>query len=260
MRSVLDTKRLRVGMSAGFAPFVVAGAGCDELIGLIGEDPPQRHTAENGTTVAGLDVDLAKAVAEALGVRLEVHLTPTFREIFAPLGSGQVDAAISGITRTLERARSLSFSQPYLVSGQKLLVKDESRFASIEAVNRKDVRVGFKSGTTGESFVRGNLAAASLVAFANSDELFRALEANNLEAAIADSLVGRDMVVRKKVKSALHPVGGRRLTSESICMAARQSDGDWTDFLSLVIRELKTSGQFHRLVRRYNPWLRIQRG
>jgi ABC-type amino acid transport substrate-binding protein len=191
---------------------------------------------------------------------LELHVVDSFGALFEPLGRGDVELAMSGITRTLERAKSLAFSQPYLVSGQELLTKDITRFPTLDAVNRGGVRVGCKRGTTGESFARGTLSSVTLVPFPNSDDLFRALEANAVDAAIADALVGRDMTIRGKVTTPLHAVGGRRLTSESICMAARQGDADWTDYLSLVIREMKTSGRFHRLVRRYNPWLRMQRG
>lgn len=260
LRAILEAKKVRVGVSPGFAPLVVANGSADELIALIGADPPERRTAIDGTELAGLDVDLAQEIAAALGATLEIRIVDSFGKIFEPLGRGDVDLAISGITRTLERARSLSFSQPYLVSGQELLAKDAHRFASVNAVNRSGVKVGCKRGTTGESFARGTLPAATLVPFPDSNELFRAVESNGVDVAIADALVGRDMVIRKRVTTPLHAVGGRRLTSESICIATRQGDADWTDFLSLVIRELKTSGQFHRLVRRYNPWLRMQRG
>jgi hypothetical protein len=42
-------------------------------------------------------------------------------------------------------------------------------------------------------------------------------------------------------------------------MATRQGDGDFVEFLSLFIREMRQSGEFMRLARRYNPWLRVDR-
>ncbi|MDB4965936.1 MAG: hypothetical protein JWN44_1625, partial [Myxococcales bacterium] len=64
---------LRVGMYPGLAPFVAAGGDADELRRL-------RHATEtpvkatDGRIVAGFDVDLASAAAQALGAKLEVVL------------------------------------------------------------------------------------------------------------------------------------------------------------------------------------------
>ncbi len=246
-------------MCPGFAPFVVGGADVDSFLKLIPEDPPQPRKASNGQSVVGLDVDLAAALARALGVELEIVLVAKFDELFEPLGKSEADVVLSGVTRTLTRARVLSFSQPYLISGQEIYVWDTARFPTLEAVATTAVRVGAKQGTTGEAFVRQSLAAAAYTPYLTSDALFEGLQNGAIDAAIADALVGRDMAVRHKVRAGLVSVEARRFTSEAIAMVARQGDADWTDYLSLLVRETRTSGEFHRLAHRYNAWLRAER-
>ena len=145
------------------------------------------------------------------------------------------------------------------MSGQEVYVIDAARFVSLDAVSKPGVRVGAKQGTTGEAFARESLAAASLVGYPNSDALFTALDARAIDAAVADGLVGRDMILRKKVRAPLVSVERRRVTSESIAIAVRQGDTDWTDYVSLVLRESRSAGRFHRMARRYNAWLRAER-
>lgn len=246
-------------MSSGFAPFVIAGSEVDSFLSLIPEDRPTPRTAVDGRRVVGLDVDLAWELAEALGVSMEFVLVGRFDELFGALGRSDVDVVLSGVTRTLARARSLSFSQPYLISGQEVYVRDGARFATLESVGKTGVKVGAKQGTTGEGFVRETLSGATCVPHPDSDSLFAALESGAIDAAVADGLVGRDMILRKKVKTALVSVEARRVTSEAISMVARQGDTDWTDYLSLLVRETRNNGRFHRLAHRYNAWLRAER-
>jgi polar amino acid transport system substrate-binding protein len=259
IRGILAARKLRVGMSAGFAPFVVAGDDVDGFLALMTDDRPTPRIAVHGRRVVGLDVDLSVALAEALGVSLEIVLVERFDQLFEGLGRSDFDGVLSGVTRTLARARSLSFSQPYLISGQELYTKDATRFPTLEAVSKAGVKVGAKQGTTGEAFAKEALGGASYVPHPNSDALFAALDSGAVDVAVADGLVGRDMILRKKVKAALSSVEQRRVTAESIAMVARQGDTDWTDYLSLLVRETRTSGRFHRLAHRYNPWLRAER-
>jgi polar amino acid transport system substrate-binding protein len=202
---------------------------------------------------------LANLAARSLEVPAEIVLVSRFDELFTGLGNDQFDAVLSGVTRTLSRAASLAFSQPYLVSGQEVFVRDAPKFSTLESVNRPAVRLGVKVGTTGEAFARQNLANALISSFTTSDELFGAIGSGALDAVISDGLVGRDVLLRKKVPVPLSVVESRRVTTESFAIVTRQGDADWTAFLSLLVREVRSDGSFHQLAHRYNPWLRAER-
>jgi ABC-type amino acid transport substrate-binding protein len=259
LRRIKQTGTLRVAMSAGSAPFVLADAEADILRTLTHPDPSQLAATTDGRKVAGLDVDTALLLASELGVKLSITLVPRFDVVFDALGKGDVDAAFAGITRTVSRAASLSFSLPYLVSGQEIIVRDDPRFPSLKSVQKAGVRVGAKTGTTGETFARSTLGPATISTFPTGKELFAALDNGTIDAAVADGFVGRDAVVQKLVKTKLFSVERRRFTSESIAVALRQTDPDWTAYVSLVIRESKANGTFQKIAHRYNLWLRTER-
>lgn len=259
LRRIREQKVLRVAMSAGSAPFVLADADAETLRALTAEDPCPLVATKDQRRVAGLDVDVAALVAAGLGAALEITVVPRFEVVFDPLAAGDVDLCLAGITRTAARAESLSFSAPYLVSGQEIMVRDDARFPTLKSVQQSGVRIGAKRATTSETFARSALAMTQITTFDNGRDLFAALDAGALDGAVADGFVGRDAVVQKRVGSRLFSVERRRFTSEPIAIAVRQGDPDWTAYLSIVLHDAKENGTFQKLAHRYNIWLRVER-
>jgi polar amino acid transport system substrate-binding protein len=79
------------------------------------------------------------------------------------------------------------------------------------------------------------------------------------DAAVIDFVTARDAEVRHKVHAALVPLEGRRFTYEALAIALRQGDADWLGWLNLFLKQEKTSGAFHKLAARFNPWFRNER-
>jgi polar amino acid transport system substrate-binding protein len=255
--AIKQRQRLRVALLIGSAPFASVGADAAEVLALAPADPPPVHPATGGRIVVGLDADLVAAVAQLLGVGLELSPVERFDALFAPLARGEVDLALGGISRTATRATAVAFSLPYLTAGQEVFVLEERRFASLFEVNQPAVQVGVREGSTGQVFALRDLSRAHLRVFARPAEMFAALSQRQIDACVIDGPVGRDFALRRKLP--LHSVEKRRVTSEALAIAARQGDSDFVEFLSLFIRELRQSGEFMRLARRYNQWLRVDR-
>lgn len=249
--------RLRVGLLTGSAPFASMDQNAHEVRQLAAADPPPLHPATGGHLIVGLDADLAAAAAQLLGVELDLCPFNQFDTLFDYVGRGEVDMALGGLSRTARRASALAFSLPYLTSGQEVFVLEERRFASLLEVNQPAVRVGVREGATGQSFALRDLSRAHLCTYPSVAELFQGLARHEIDVAIADGPVGRDFALRRKLP--LYSVERRRVTTESIAIATRQGDGDFVEFLSLLIRELRQSGEFMRMARRYHHWLRVDR-
>lgn len=254
---ILRRQRLRAALLVGFAPFASIGPDTDEVLALAAADPPPVRKATDGRKLIGLDADLAAAVAQVLGVRLELTPVERFDDLFMPLGRGDVDLALGGISRTAARAISLAFSSPYLTSGQEVLCLDERRFQTLHEVNSPAIRVGVRDGSTGEAFARRDLARSTLRVYPRMRDVFQGFASREVDVCVTDGLVGRDFALRRKLT--IYSVERRRVTSEAMAMVARQGDPDFVSFLSLLIRDLRQSGEFMRLARRYNPWLRVDR-
>lgn len=250
-------RRLRVGILVGSAPFASIDQNAHEVRLLTAADPPPLHPATGGHTVVGLDADLAAAVAKLLGVELELCPFNQFDALFEQLGRGEVDMALGGLSRTAARASALAFSLPYLTSGQEVFALEERRFATLAEINQPAVRIGVRDGATGQSFAVRDLSRAHLCSYPSVAELFVGLARHEIDVAIADGPVGRDFALRRKLP--LISVERRRVTTEAIAIAARQGDSDFVEFLSLFIRELRQTGEFMHLARRYHNWLRVDR-
>ncbi|HXU71465.1 MAG TPA: transporter substrate-binding domain-containing protein [Polyangia bacterium] len=249
---------LRVGMFPGLAPFVAAGADADELARLAHVTTPPAH-ATDGRAVAGFDVDLAAAAAHALGVKLEIVLVERFDDLLPGLVDGRYDVVMSGLTRTLDRARTVAFSDPYFASGLEVLVPQSTTYATLPALAAAHARVAVRAGTTAESFARATLAGASVVALPTDAAVLGAIDRGEVDAAVIDYVTSRDAEVRGRLHAPLQALEDRRFTVEHFAFAVRQGDADWLAWLDLMLREAKASGAFHALAARYNPWFRSER-
>ncbi|MFL7906061.1 transporter substrate-binding domain-containing protein [Azospirillum argentinense] len=85
-------------------------------------NPPFGFIDQKSKQIVGLDVDYAKALADKLGVTLELRSTNPANRI-PLLTSGKVDFVLANFTITEERAKQLDFSIPYFSSGQQFLAK-----------------------------------------------------------------------------------------------------------------------------------------
>ena len=150
-------------------------------------DQPPFNMRSRDKKVIGFDVDIARALAEAMQVKLEIVETP-FADLLGVLTEGGADLVISGMTITPERTRQVSFVGPYTLSGKSMLttarIKDVVE--DVTVFNDPEIRVVALKNSTSESFVQRNLPEASLDTIANYDEGVQMLLTGRIDAMVAD--------------------------------------------------------------------------
>ena len=109
------------------------------------EFPPFEYIS--GDSVVGVDMYIAKAIADDLGVELEINDAP-FDSIITSLASGRGDISLSGFTIREDRKEMVDFSKPYINSVQYLILPADSDIQTMEDLSGK--RVGAALGYTGE--------------------------------------------------------------------------------------------------------------
>lgn len=114
--------------------------------GVMLDFPPAGFRDESNQP-AGYDVDYCKDMAEALGVEAEIVETPSPQRIPA-LVANQVDVGIASTTATLERAKTVAFSIPYMVYKDVVLVRKDSEIDEFDKLRGKPVAT--VRGTTPE--------------------------------------------------------------------------------------------------------------
>lgn len=158
---------LRVGTTGDYAPF----------------------SEERGGVLQGVDIELAQALAQSWGLKIEFVPTswPTLRD---DLRSRRFDLALSGITVTPERRRWADFSTPYYYDGKMAIARRENapRFSSLAAIDQPGVRVLENPGGTNERFAREHLRRATLVLYPDNRSIFAALVAGRGDVMITDEI------------------------------------------------------------------------
>ncbi len=246
---------LRIMAAAAIVLAVSVGAGrADELQNIIGAGKIRVGIALTGEPIGfrdaqnnpvGYDVDVAKRLADTLGVKLEITEVNGANRI-PMLESKQIDLIIANITATLERAKSIDFTIPYLRSGIKLLVHDGSPITSIKDLDGRKVVVG--RGTTGEQLIKRLAPKAVLVyvdVFAPDGILL--MRQNRVDAAIEDSSL-IDYAAKQYPGLKSLP---QMYTSDPISFGVRKGEPEFLRWLDMFVSQYISSGAYKT---NYEKW------
>ena len=121
-------------------------------VGLVAKDiPPLLFTGSDGQP-AGIEVAMANGLAKRLGVKLQfVRTAATHDDFVAQVAAGEVDVAVSSVTRTVERAQAVRFSRPYLTQSVGGCVEPGACVAGeccLSGHSRRRGRLGGAAGRT----------------------------------------------------------------------------------------------------------------
>jgi arginine/lysine/histidine/glutamine transport system substrate-binding and permease protein len=148
--------------------------------------PPFESQAKSGGGLEGFDIDLMNAIGEAAGLQVEFESLP-FDGIIPALQAGTVDAAISAMTITEERAQAVSFSRPYFKAGLAIAVKEgDTSTTTLDSL--KDKRIAVQIGTTGADEAK-KVEGAKITTFDSAPLALQELVNGNVDAVINDAPV-----------------------------------------------------------------------
>lgn len=160
--------------------------------------PYEYYDDETGEIV-GIDVEIAKAVAEKLGCDLEI-VDMQFDSIIAAVVSGKVDFGMSGFTITEDRKQSVDFSTPYTTAVQSIIVPEGSEITSVDDIFNPDnaYNIGVQIGTTGDLYITDDIAANGLkhtvMQYNKAPDAIVALLSGKVDCVIIDDQVALSFV------------------------------------------------------------------
>ena len=251
---------LATALTAGLAPFVRAGTSLDRvrqtgvLHNVMVNDYPPFGFIDDNNQLAGFDVDVAKAVAQKLGVRLALS-APGWETIVGGKWQGRWDVCICSMTPNTERAKVLDFPVAYYSSPAVLVVNaDEKKITGAADLSNK--RVGVGTGSTYENYLNKTLSIPgqpplhfpfSQIQAVPSDETVAfqnlALGAGTrLDAVVSDLATARARIAknpRLRIVSELY--------AEPNWVATDKGDPQWDQTLADTIRSLRADGTLARI-------------
>jgi polar amino acid transport system substrate-binding protein len=182
---LLSSLMVVTGASAGSTMERIVKKG-ELVVGTSGTQPPMSATNKKGELM-GMDVDMSKAIADAMGVKLKFAQMP-FAELLPALEAGKIDMILSGMTITSERNTKVAFVGPYVVTGKGILAV-EQRFTALKeakGLDAPEVTVAALKDSTSQKFAQKSMSKAKLVIFGSYDEGIDLLLKNKVDVIVAD--------------------------------------------------------------------------
>ena len=239
------------GMNAGTAPTTTSPV-MDRIIqsgtlvvGTAGSMPPLNMTTKDGQVV-GIEPDIARYIASAMGVELKIETMP-FAELLPALESGKLDMVLSNMTITPKRNLSAAFVGPYYVSGKAFLTKLETIALAREAddVNSADITLAALKNSTSQYFVQEAIPDAKLITTEDYDSAVKMVRTGEVHAMVADYPICLVSVYRYPEEGLLTVV--TPLTYEPIGIAVPANDPLLVNWLENFLDTMRASGNLESI-------------
>lgn len=229
LQKIKKDGKLIVGTSSGFPPY--------EFLDT---------SVEGAKRVDGIDIRLAQAVADKLGVRLEVQ-DMNFQSLLSSMAANKIDIAISSINPTPERKKTVDFSENYLVGKQTLLIRkeDEGKYKSLSDFYGKKLAV--QQSTLQEKLAKEQVRDASITSLARVSDALMELTQGKVDAVPMQSIVaGQYLLVNQDLAPSDVYFGNYDGGS---AVAVPKGNEDLVKIINEVIEENKANGQIDQWVK-----------
>lgn len=205
--------------------------------------PPYEYV--EGDNITGIDVEIAQAIADKLGRKLEIA-DVDFDAIVAGVAAGKYDMGMAGMTVTEERKQSVSFTDSYANSKQVIIVADGSSLATVDDLSEK-TRIGVQQGTTGAILSADEYGEDAVTNFKTGTDAVQALVSGKLDCVIIDSEPAKAFV---KANEGLKILDTEFVSEEyAICVA--KDNTDLQKQINDALNELKSDGTVDSIVNKY---------
>jgi polar amino acid transport system substrate-binding protein len=210
---------------------------------------PFEYIGEGGEPT-GIDIEIAQAIADELGVELEVK-NIAFDTIPASLSGGDADLALACITITDERKEEMAFTDPYTTVQEYMVVPADSEIKTMEELGGK--AVGTHLGTTGDFLMSDENTSGVLKDNNVENKQYKALpdaalamKSGELQAIVCDSVLAENLVKANGDSFKCFPVAyadGHEADLEEIGAAMAKGDDEFTAKVNEIVQKLKSDGK-----------------
>ena len=151
----------------------------------------QPYEYHEGDAIVGIDPEIAKAVADKLGLELVIE-DVEFDSIIAGVQAGKYDIGCAGMTVTEDRLKSVNFSTPYATGVQSVIVVEGSEITDVDKLLAGNYKVGVQTGTTGDIYMSssvedGGVGEDRVERFAKGNDAVIALQSGKIDAVVIDN-------------------------------------------------------------------------
>lgn len=206
--------------------------------------PPFEYYAEDGVTPVGFDVDMAKAIADKLGLELN-YINTAWDVIFAGIGMNY-DVVISGVTITEDRKEEMAFSTPYINNYQCVVIPTGSDLAVTDFTSLNGLSLSVMKETASDIMITELIDTGSIAATVKRNEqvptCFTELANGEVDAVVCDSTVADSYVAKNPEKYTI--VYRDETAPEQFGIAMSKDNAALQDAINKAIAALEEEGFF----------------
>ncbi len=204
--------------------------------------PPYEYY--EGDTVVGIDAEIAQAIAEKLGLSLEI-VDMDFNSIITAVQSGKVDVGIAGMTVEPDRLENVDFTDSYATGVQVVIVTEDSDIASVDDLEGK--LIGTQEGTTGWSYCSEDYGDDMVIPYTNGATAVQALLDGKVDCVVIDQQPALSFVEANEGLKILET----EYAVEDYAIAVSKDNTALRDAINTALNELIEDGTVQGILDKY---------
>ncbi len=198
--------------------------------------------------IVGIDAEIAAAIAEYLGMELEIQ-DMEFDTIITAVKTGSVDFGMAGMTVIAERLEEINFTNSYASGVQSVIVKNDSAITTVDDLfaDGATYKAGVQLGTTGDIYASGDLGADRVTQYNNANNAVIALIGGDVDCVIIDNEPAKALVEANEGLKILET----SYADEDYAICVAKDNSELLDNLNAAILALTADGTIDAIVAKY---------
>lgn len=194
--------------------------------------------------IVGVDIDIAKYLADSLGLELEVK-DVAFDSIINEVKTGKADIGAAGISYSEERAKQVDFTINYATSKQVVIVKNDSTITNIQDLNNiKNLKVAVQLGTVADTYITDNYKSATITRQKKVLAAIQDLKTNKVDCVVLDELPAKEMLKEyDDLKILSDP-----LFEDNYGMVVKKGNEELLNSVNQALEKLKNEGKIDEYI------------
>lgn len=194
----------------------------------------------------GFDMDALQTLGEALEVRID-YVKMTFGTMLPDLLADKFDMAMSGMGRTLDRARVATFSKPYMQYGKLMMIRsaDKDRFKTLADLDKPGIKIAFNKGGLNDRFANVEFKQATPTGYPNNELATADLLAGKVDAQVQDSTAA---VYRARINPDVTAMAPENVFNPVyVAMLLRREDQTLLNYINIWIDHIQMDGTLKKI-------------
>ena len=206
------------------------------------EFPPYEMTTDDGG-FAGIDIEIAEAIAEKLGLELVID-DMDFNAALLAVQQGKSDMVMAGVTVDPDRQKVMDFSNSYATGVQVIIVKEDS---NVTADTLGDFMIGTQKGTTSDIYCSDDFGAEHVTTYDSSITAVQALINGQVDCVVVDNAPAQELV---KANPGLKILETEYIT-ENYAIGFAKGNTELQEAVNKALAELTANGTIQKIIDKY---------